>query len=74
MPSPGEIHASDFSEVHVINIESDLDIDTPVIKVDKQDSAMNGNGERCFHFSYLRHNVTDAANFPIHEWFELFLW
>lgn len=54
MPSPDETHASDFSEVHVINIESDLDIDSPVIKVDKQDSAMNGNGERCFHFSYLR--------------------
>lgn len=70
MPSPGETHASDFSEVHVINIDSDLDIDTPVIIVDKQDSAMNGNGERSFRFSYLRNKLIDAGNFAIHESFE----
>ncbi|XP_045777313.1 aldehyde dehydrogenase, dimeric NADP-preferring isoform X2 [Maniola jurtina] len=44
MPSPNDTHASDFSEVHVINIDSDLEIDIPVIQIDKQDNTMNGNG------------------------------
>ncbi|XP_023953565.2 aldehyde dehydrogenase, dimeric NADP-preferring isoform X3 [Bicyclus anynana] len=44
MPSPNETHASDFSEVHVIDIDSDFDADLPIIKIDKQDNTMNGNG------------------------------
>ncbi|CAH2228102.1 jg27197, partial [Pararge aegeria aegeria] len=43
MPSSDETHASDFSEVHVIDIDSDHDIDTPVIKIEQQDNTMNGN-------------------------------